>query len=115
MPFNLKSYDAVIADARRIFTAESDARSLADAAMRAAILPNILKGWEAAITEVDTLRDRLARYEGAYPGSDTGVPYAPPAPTHSGSFNPIDPNEFTRFAGNLQAARQADMRGQGWR
>jgi len=111
MPFVLNNKDEVIRNARQIFGGETSAAALADAAMRAAVLPEVIKMAQMGYAEVNRLNEQLARYTGVYP-SDAGEASVPP-PARNGSatsadiFNAAYINDFDS---RLKAAQSADTR-----
>ena len=111
MPFVLNNKDEVIRNARQIFGGETSAAALADAAMRAAVLPEVIKMAQAGYAEVNRLNEQLARYTGVYP-SDAGEASVPP-PARNGSATPADifnAAYISDFDARLKAAQTADTR-----
>lgn len=111
MPFVLNNKDEVIRNARQIFGGETSAAALADAAMRAAVLPEVIKMAQAGYAEVNRLNEQLARYTGVYP-SDAGEASVPP-PARNGSATPADifnAAYINDFDARLKAAQSADTR-----
>src|SRR6186713_2927449 len=111
MPFVLNNKDEVIRNARQIFGGETSAAALADAAMRAAVLPEVIKMAQAGYAEVNRLNEQLARYTGVYP-SDAGEASVPP-PARNGSATPADifnAAYINDFDARLKAAQSMDTR-----
>lgn len=102
---------AVLPDARRIFSGEADARSLARAALNAALLPQVIRTAQAAWQEVERLRAANGAYAQTWP-TDEGSPLgnepgqAPP---------PVNVHGYDQhFAGGLEAARSRDKGSSGY-
>ncbi len=116
IPFLLddKVKAAVLPDARRVFTGESDPRSIAKASLQSALFPHIIKSNMAAWQEVERLQGALAQYTGTWPtddgsqlGEQAGNAPAPVNPVTSYNYDP-------HFARSMEAARQQDVAGKSW-
>lgn len=114
MPFVLNNKDAIVASAKRIFSGESDGAALAEAAMKAAVLPDVLNLATRALQEVEKLQAQVASYTGAWPADDvTGTPSTPALPDPRNGADLMNPNYVTGFEARLAQARALDARGGG--
>lgn len=102
----------VVPEARKIFGGESDPKQLAKASLKAALFPEILRGWQQALQELERVNGSNDRYRSSYPGADTGgyngySDNGGRAPV--GAINPTAVDG--RFLDGLAAARARDMKG----
>lgn len=108
IPFLLddKVKAAVLPDARRVFSGESDAHSLAQAALQAALLPHVIQSAQAAWQEVERLRAANGTYAQTWPTDQGGgyeqQPTSPPPPINYTGYD-------RHFGGGLAAARARDL------
>ena len=103
---------AVLPDARRVFTGESDPRSIAKASLQAALFPHVIKAAMQAWQEVERLQAANGQYASSWP-TDEGstVPAAEGAAPVPG----VNGWQYDRhFAGGVEAARQRDLAGKQW-
>jgi hypothetical protein len=115
MPFlvddKVKSH--VVPLARQVFSGEATATQLAEASLKAALFPQILQGWQAALQELERLQAANGQYQAAWPGSDSytnGYDQGAPA-----ALPPVQTSGYDRYAGDaLAAARAADNAKRGW-
>lgn len=118
MPFMVNAPEELVASARNVFSGKLDADQLAAASLSAAVLPNVLKGWQRAEEERAKLATALGRLMGTQPtdGSVASIIDAASnaGPTPAAPTSPSDPQYFQHFAGSLEAARNADKSRTQW-
>lgn len=114
MPFVMNDPSRLIANAKRIFSGETGGAQLAEAALSAAALPEVIRAAHndavAYGAEIQRLQEQVFRLTGAYPVDDTGTQTS----ETNGRVNAqiYDPVSFhQQFDSGLAAARARDARG----
>lgn len=107
MPFVLNDPQRVVNEARRLFSAETQPRALAEGAMKAAVMPLIMEQYMGALDEVHKLQEQVKLLGGALP-MDNGSSYVPPSTPARQVTSHLDPGYVQNFASALEAARAAD-------
>lgn len=112
MPFLIDDAvkNRVVPEARKIFGGESDPKQLAQASLKAALFPEVLRGWQQALQELERVNGTADRYRSSYPGVDSSgyngydTGRTPPPPINPTSVD-------GHFLQGLEAARARDMKG----
>lgn len=111
MPFLIDDAvrDRVVPAARQVFSGESDPKQLAQAALKAALFPEVVKMARDAYLEIERMQGTADRYRSAWPGSDNGNYTDPSAARTASSINSTSIDGH--FNEGLAAARARDMKG----
>lgn len=109
--FEIADKGRAIADARRIFSGESDGPALAEASLKASLFNDVLSMATQAYKEIDALRSSLARYGASMPGADYGNSQG----SYAQADQPISSTTLDHsFASRLESVRAADRQRQSW-
>lgn len=104
---------AVLPDARRVFTGESDPRSIAKASLQAALFPHVIKAAMQAWQEVERLQAANGQYASSWPGDEGGSQV--PEPSGQAPVPGVNGWQYDgNFAKGIEAARQRDLAGKQW-
>lgn len=97
--------------ARQVFSGSSTPRQLAEASLKAALFPELIRSYMHALTELERVQGSNNAYRSSYPGSDAGGGYSGTrtGDSSNGAATPINPTIYDRgFADRLEAARSND-------
>lgn len=96
--------------ARQVFNGNTTAKEMAEATLKAAMFPEVVRSWQHALAELERLQGSNAAYRSSYPGSDNGG-YANGngQQRENGTVAPINHLGYDRpFANGLEEARARD-------
>lgn len=94
--------------ARQVFNGNTTAKDMAEATLKAAMFPEIVRSWQHALAEVERLQGSNNAYRSSYPGSDNGG-FSNGGQHNNGPVTPINNLTYDRpFADGLEAARARD-------
>lgn len=97
--------------ARQIFNGNSTPKDMAEATLKAAMFPEVLRSWQHALAELERLQGSNNAYRSSYPGSDNGG-FSDGGQRNNGPVAPINHLTYDRpFADGLEAARARDAAG----
>jgi hypothetical protein len=94
--------------ARQVFNGNTTAKEMAEATLKAAMFPEVVRSWQHALAELERLQGSNNAYRSSYPGSDAGG-FTNGNQRDDGRVVPINHLTYDRpFAEGLEAARQRD-------
>lgn len=95
--------------ARQVFNGNTTAKEMAEATLKAAMFPEVVRSWQHALAELERLQGSNAAYRSSYPGSDAGGYANGRSQNDNGTVVPINHLGYDRpFANGLEAARARD-------
>lgn len=97
--------------ARQFFSGSSTPRQLAEASLKAALFPELIRSYMHTFTELERVQASNNAYRSSYPGSDAGGGYSGTrtGDSSNGAATTINPTIYDRgFADRLEAARSND-------
>ena len=98
--------------ARQVFNGNTTAKEMAEATLKAAMFPEVVRSWQHALAELERLQGSNAAYRSSYPGSDAGGFTGNGSQHNNGNVVPINHLTYDRpFASGLEEARARDAAG----